>query len=798
MRKPFTVIGLMLACLSACSLASQVRGATNSAPPQPYQAGGEEGKHSHLCAHAAAHANRLERSRQLEAGPREADADTDITHYFLDIAIIPEFSGADATAVKLAGTNTIDANAVSNGLDTFTVDLRSNMTVNAVTGDVSGWSRVGDTIEITLDQSYATGESFQIAVDYEGYPESDGLGAFVWWQRGAGGPLTVATVSDPYATDFWWPCKDALNDKSTVRMHVTVPNGMVAASNGAFEGTEPVSTNGVRYKWNEAYPIVPYLVSLAITDYERYDLVYEYDDGGSPATMPVLCYLYSEHWDGGAGEPLAPYKTGCDELPIILEKLSARYGQYPFIAEKYGVAETGGAGGLPLNMEHQTISSMFRVNSYSNIMTHELAHQWWGDAVACETFYDIWLSEGFATYSESVYREIKPDGGIDSYWQRNNNRRPPDPDSQVYRTSIATAGDIFSDNDVYRKGSWVLHMLRHVLGTEAFFDAVLDYRTAYLHDSATTAEFLASITASFGHDLTWFVDQWVMNPGSPDYEWNYVAENVAGEDYLKLAIWQKQNLGGYDLITMPIDIRVTTGAGATVYTVWNDDWTEHYVLALEGTPTAVEFDEDGGTDDRHWVLFDTLVKVASPVSGPPVLLSAQFTPYANTQSDTTVELAFSEDIGDLDSADLSLTGDVSGAQSPASVVYTGATQTALVTYASLPDDAYTFVVKDDSVLANSQALDGEADDSAWWDDTRLPSGDGQPGGDAVLSFTKQRGDCDANGGLDLADWQSFAGCLQGPIVVLDSACLCADMDLDYDVDAADFSTFQPMLNASLP
>ena len=94
-------------------------------------------------------------------------------------------------------------------------------------------------------------------------------------------------------------------------------------------------------------------------------------------------------------------------------------------------------------------------------------------------------------------------------------------------------------------------MLRHTMGSDAFFAALAYYRQTYQHDSVTTAEFTDSISTSFGHDLTWFTDQWVMNPGSPDYEWNYTADNIGGQDYLKLAIWQKQDGEGYGLIIMP-------------------------------------------------------------------------------------------------------------------------------------------------------------------------------------------------------------------------------------------------------
>ena len=149
-------------------------------------------------------------------------------------------------------------------------------------------------------------------------------------------------------------------------------------------------------------------------------------------------------------------------------------------------------------------------------MAHELAHQWWGDEVTCQTWHDIWLNEGLTSYSEALFREhgawwlnglvLAADGDA---------RRPSNPDAQVYRKRIDSTGAIFDTNAVYNKAAWVMHMLRHLLGDDAFFAALADYRATFRHDFATTEEFATLISSSFGEDLTWFTEQWVMNPGSP-------------------------------------------------------------------------------------------------------------------------------------------------------------------------------------------------------------------------------------------------------------------------------------------
>jgi hypothetical protein len=278
-------------------------------------------------------------------------------------------------------------------------------------------------------------------------------------------------------------------------------------------------------------------------------------------------------------------------------------------------------------------------------------------------------------------------------------------------------------------------MLRHLLGDDAFFAALADYRAAFHHDSATTEEFAALISSSFGQDLSWFTEQWVMNPGSPDYEWNYEAENIAGRDYLKLAIWQSQDLDGYGLFTMPIDIRVTTASGSSTHTVWNDAWSEYYVIPIDGAPIDVEFDEDGGESNRNWVLWNSRSLVATPLEPPPVLLKADISGFAGSARKVKIALGFSEDIGGFDSADLKLKGPNGQRYYPDAVSYDTGSRTATLMYSGLPPGEFRLLVFDDEIFANGKQLDGETDTKGWWDAVRLPSGDGQPGGNAFLQFT---------------------------------------------------------------
>ncbi len=622
MRSTFeAVIAIGAACflLPAIPLASATSPGTDEAGQQPYQGNtvpGDEGKGALPCAHARIQAESLPGLRA--AASAADDGETDVLNYHLDIEILPEYEGGVVTAVAVRGTSTIDTRAKLDGLSRFVVDLKGNMLVENVSGDIASWTRNEgeDALAIQLDRLYAAGEVFSISVTYSGYPESDGYGAFLWWMRED--DLIVATLSQPFYARNWWPCKDALDDKATMEMHITVPEGMVAVSNGLELGAERLWDGRIRWGWAENYPMIPYLASIAAGPYQRYDLEF-YTGPESDTTMPVSCYLYPDHWDFDAGTPYAEYQAGCDEMTQMLDTFSSLYGPYPFLEEKYGVVETGGAGGLAASMEHQTISSMTQVAWYSDIMAHELAHQWWGDEVTCQTWEDIWLNEGFASYSEALYREFGSGNDTDAYWDRMNERNPADPDAQVYRTTADTVNDIFSLNDVYNKGAWVLHMLRHVMGDESFFKALEDYRETYRHDSVTTEEFTRAFSESYGQDLSWFVDEWVMRPGSPDYVWRYETRRASGRTWLIVSISQVQDTRGYGLFTMPIDLYIETEQGSQTVRLWNDAWRSRYAIPLDGQPLFVALDQDQGIADHNWILGRTVTWSNAPLGTPPDL-----------------------------------------------------------------------------------------------------------------------------------------------------------------------------------
>lgn len=544
------------------------------------------------CGHMAAMeaAALSEQASPRGAGDPQAETPlTDVTHTKIDIAVDP-----DAQTVSGAVTSTVES--MIEGLSQFTVYLHSSMSIQSVGGAGVSYIRAGDSVVITLDRAYGAGETFDVSVNYSGSPFLGIYWGTNWFQGEEVG--IVATLSQPFYARGWWPGKDVLNDKSTFDIWLTVPDTHTAVSNGILRGTDALPGNKTRFRWEETYPMIPYLASIAVADYALYETTYSHLGD----TMPMQFYLLPGDFD-------AENIAFANQYVIMTRVFSDIYGQYPFINEKGGMAHTPTLGGT--FMEHQTIPSMPTFSNPS-INAHELAHQWWGDNVTCETWQHMWLNEGLATFSQAVWEEFKPGGTTGDYHAEMASNRPSNPDVRVLVTNVNSSSSIFSNNAVYRKGAWVAHMLRGVLGDDNFFQALRDYRAAFEGDSATTQEFINSISQTAGYDLSFFTDQWVMNSGSPDYEyaWTYAeaACSSSGLNHLLLRIRQNQTARGYGLFTMPIQVRV--GGLAQSFTVWSLKQEETFAIPVASVPASVQL------DPARWILTNSVTEVSGGAFAP--------------------------------------------------------------------------------------------------------------------------------------------------------------------------------------
>ncbi|HVU64946.1 MAG TPA: M1 family aminopeptidase [Phycisphaerales bacterium] len=674
-------------------------------------------------------------------GPGSTDP-TDVVNNNLSIEILSITPASDSASI--AGTNVMTIRSNVNNLASFTFRLRSQFIVtNCTVTDTIGTYAVTPTTPaantygrtITFARPINMGDEFTVSISYSGNTVDVFFGSIhAGYQNGNGsGDYAVCTLSEPYYAGTWWPCKDGEvqqvgdnSDKATLDMAITAPDTLTSVSNGLLVGVDTLSGGRKRYRWSTSYPMSTYLVFFSTSVYNQYQLAYNYAGG----TMPVQFSIYP-----GSDNS---YNRGIwSMVPTMLATYEPMYGLYPFINEKYGVYQFEFNGG----QEHQTYTGQGRNGAFSELITaHELGHQWWGDNITCKTWSDIWLNEGFATYTECLWMERKPGSTgfqalhdtINDGSHRPSNTALASSDSYVYIPAAETSNPsrIFSAAYSYYKGAWVLHMLRHVLGDTAFFNALQAYRAAFQPGSASTSDFTTVVSANAGEDLSWYFNPWLYQPGAPAYTFGWANATINGQPYLRLNISQTQPTSTFPLFTMPVDVRITPASGSPINTVVRShSASDDFLIPLPASTvvSSVAIDPD------DWIL-NTGKSAGTYTVGPPKIVSlspAPGTEFALASPPTTLAIGFSDPVS-VTAANIGVS--LGATSIPFSFGYNPATITATLTFTSaLAAGTYNVVISDAVVATgNGQHLDGElATNSA----ASLPSGDGVASGAAMFTFT---------------------------------------------------------------
>ena len=517
---------------------------------------------------------RAEKLLKYENVNYPGDSRFDVKYYKIDLKILH-------TTQTVAGSVTIKAEADTLNVNSIFLDLVNQLVVDSIlcNGSTVSFTRSSNKINIVLDNTYNTGEAFTLQVYYHGTPPSSGFGSFTFGSRSGGNP-SIYTLSEPYGSKDWWPCKDTPADKAdSADVWFTVLNPIKAISNGTLQEVIDNGDGTSTYKWKVSYPIAQYLLSLAATDYVEYTNYYNYS---STDSMPVNHFIYPETFNNNL-------KNLLDKTPQMIEVFKQHFGEYPFITEKYGHAQFGWGGG----MEHQTCSSMGGFGE--GIISHELAHQWYGDAITCKDWHNIWLNEGFATYAEGVWIEATQGKAAYNNYIANEMNSAKNAVGSVWVQDISSVNSIFNYARSYAKGASILHMLRGIVGDSTFYDILrtYTYHPSVAYGVAVTEDFQAIAENVSGIDLDYFFQQWIYGENYPRYNVNWSKNQLNDSIWnLQITINQLTN-SNPTFFTMPVQIKVTRATlPDTVITVFNNQQSQQFNIPIYGAINSMSFDPD--------------------------------------------------------------------------------------------------------------------------------------------------------------------------------------------------------------
>ena len=421
-------------------------------------------------------------------------------------------------------------------------------------------------------------DTFKLNVKYNGTPVKMGLGSFVFGSINE--RPVVYNLSEPIYASTWFPCNDIPSDKAYLDIKITNDSSQTSISNGVLVD-EKLNGSRKTYHWKTYYPISTYLVSIYSSEYLKFE-----DEYISPLTsekMPIEYYVFPEDFEDA--------KIDFKEHPKMISFFSKTFGEYPFIKEKYGVAEFLWQLGA---MEHQTITGIGSNfvsgrRFFDDIYVHELAHSWWGDAVGPKTWKDIWLNEGFATYSEALYAENKAGSNalqsvMLSKFQENFPGRLSEPENNLFGQTV------------YDKGAWILHMLRREVGDTLFFKILRNYFETYKYKNASTKDFQRVCETISGKNLDQFFDQWIYEgEGQINLIYRWTVEKE--DDNYKLTIELKQTQDLYNIYHFPLEIKIIYKNGEEEFkTFYVDERKEKIDFTIKSSPSDIV------PDPNSWLL----------------------------------------------------------------------------------------------------------------------------------------------------------------------------------------------------
>ncbi|CAM5517925.1 peptidase [Streptomyces spiroverticillatus] len=421
--------------------------------------------------------------------PNLGNGGFDVRHYDLGLDYNPDTD-------RLDGTTKITAKALKN-LSSFHLDLQK-LTVDSISvnGRRADFSRKGDDIRITPRHWLEKGDTFTVEVKYGGVPEALSgpivFGSDYGWMKTTDG---VFVACEPNAASTWFPGSDHPSDKATFDIRIKAPKGLKGVSNGRLVSTTDQGDKTLTH-WRTTKPMATYLATATIG---KFDVKQGVTPGGTPIYVAI--------------DPVLKNSSSVDVYGVTAEVTdywSELFGKYPF-EETGAIVDDMPQAGFSLETQTKPVYSAIRSES---TIAHELAHQWFGDSVSVEEWQNIWLNEGFATYSQWLWEEHKGRGNAHDLMRASYNARPAE--SAFWQTVVGDPQrDTMFASAVYNRGAMTLQVLREKIGDKAFFKLLRTWVSDYKYANAETSEFIKYAERISGQQLDGLFNTWLYTKGKP-------------------------------------------------------------------------------------------------------------------------------------------------------------------------------------------------------------------------------------------------------------------------------------------
>lgn len=493
----------------------------------------------------------------------------------------------DLEQKKVLGEVTHSLSILRDGTAKIVFDS-AGLTIEKVTVNKAGtkFETTAEKLIVPLAAEARAGDKFEITIRYEGKP-TKGMYFILPDKDYPARPSQIWTQGESEDTHYYLPTYDYPNDRLTTETILTVPASWVTVSNGKLMSVADAGKGLKTWYWKESVPSSTYLITVVAGEFDE---VKESWRG-----IPVTYYAPK-----GRGDRLA---INYGRTPAMMELFSKKFGvDYPW--EKYAqvMVDDFVAGGMENSSATTNTSSSLThpklapeyFTGEDDLISHELGHQWFGDLVTCKDWGDVWLNEGFATFLEAVWTEAHF-GKDQADYERWNNAREWFGSSNLWNKPIVRHDFDDSsefDGNAYGKGGWVLYMLRHQIGEDAFYRGIRHYLEVNRGKNVVTADLAKAIEESAHTNVDQFFSQWLYGAGAPKLDLSYTYDGEKRQVLLTVKQTQKIE-GSVGFFRVPVEVEITTASGPKLHNITVSKDKQTFWLPAESAPLMVIFDKGG-------------------------------------------------------------------------------------------------------------------------------------------------------------------------------------------------------------